>query len=84
MPISNYGAMKLASEAICFAAYETNLKHLRVFRFPNVVGLPPTHGVLYDFHKKLNKNKNLLNVLGDGTQKKSYLHVELFRTEDLG
>tara|TARA_B100000212_G_scaffold341847_1_gene326336 strand:+ start:65 stop:1030 length:966 start_codon:yes stop_codon:yes gene_type:complete len=76
MPISNYGAMKLASEAICFAACEINIKNLRVFRFPNVVGLPPTHGVLYDFHKKLQNNKTLLNVLGDGTQKKSYLHVD--------
>ena len=76
MPISNYGAMKLASEAQCFAAYESFLKKLRIFRFPNVVGTPATHGVILDFINKLRKNPNKLEVLGDGTQQKSYLHVD--------
>lgn len=76
MPISNYGAMKLASEAICFSSFESFLKDLRIFRFPNVVGAPATHGVIFDFIKKLNKNPNELQVLGDGKQEKSYLHVE--------
>ena len=53
IPISNYGAMKLASEAICFAAQEKYLKKLRIFRFPNVVGIPATHGVIFDFTNKL-------------------------------
>lgn len=75
MPISNYGAMKLASEAQCFAAYESFLNKLRIFRFPNVVGTPATHGVILDFINKLRKNPNKLEVLGDGTQQKSYLHV---------
>lgn len=75
-PISNYGAMKLASEAICFAAAEKYLKNLRIFRFPNVVGLPPTHGVIHDFINKLKVNPKELNVLGDGSQEKAYLHVE--------
>jgi len=75
MPISNYGAMKLASESLCFAALEHFLDHLRIFRFPNVVGCPATHGVLFDFINKLNSNPALLSVLGDGTQTKSYLHV---------
>ncbi len=76
MPISNYGAMKLASEAQCFAAYESFLNKLRIFRFPNVVGTPATHGVILDFINKLRKNPNKLKVLGDGTQQKSYLHVK--------
>jgi UDP-glucose 4-epimerase len=75
MPISNYGAMKLASEAICFAAKHDFLEDLYVFRFPNVVGTPATHGVIYDFVKKLKRDPSQLTVLGDGTQKKSYLHV---------
>ena len=75
MPISNYGAMKLASEAICFSAREDFLDDLRVFRFPNVVGVPATHGVLFDFVRKLNATPNNLDVLGNGTQSKSYLHV---------
>ena len=75
MPISNYGAMKLASEAQCFAAFESFLDKLRVFRFPNVVGTPATHGVIFDFINKLKKNPTRLDVLGDGTQQKSYLHV---------
>ena len=70
MPISNYGAMKLASEAICFSAYESFLNELRIFRFPNVVGMPATHGVILDFINKLNKNPKELNVLGNGLQRK--------------
>lgn len=76
MPISNYGAMKLASEAQCFAAFESFLDKLRIFRFPNVVGTPATHGVLIDFINNLAKNPKHLKVLGDGTQQKSYLHVD--------
>ena len=76
LPISNYGAMKLASEAIISAAAESDLKRAVIFRFPNVVGIPATHGVIYDFTNKLIKNPDLLNVLGDGSQKKSYLHVD--------
>ena len=75
MPISNYGAMKLASEAQCFSAYESFLDKLRIFRFPNVVGTPATHGVILDFINKLRNNPNRLEVLGDGSQQKSYLHV---------
>lgn len=75
MPISNYGAMKLASEAICYSAYEDFLSSLRVYRFPNVVGVPATHGVLFDFVRKLHNTPHNLDVLGDGSQEKSYLHV---------
>lgn len=74
-PISNYGAMKLASEAQISAACESFLQRANIFRFPNVVGVPATHGVILDFVLKLLKNNNQLDVLGDGTQQKSYLHV---------
>lgn len=73
-PISNYGAMKLASEAIITAALESYLDRAFVFRFPNVVGVPATHGVILDFVRKLKATPGNLEVLGDGTQRKSYLH----------
>nr|WP_315198956.1 SDR family NAD(P)-dependent oxidoreductase [uncultured Flavobacterium sp.] len=75
LPISNYGAMKLASEAQISAASESFLDRANIFRFPNVVGVPATHGVILDFVNKLISNKNELQVLGDGTQQKAYLHV---------
>jgi UDP-glucose 4-epimerase len=75
LPISNYGAMKLASEALISAAAESYLSQANIFRFPNVVGVPATHGVILDFVKKLIADPDQLSVLGDGTQQKSYLHV---------
>lgn len=75
LPISNYGAMKLASEAVISAALESYLDHACIFRFPNVVGFPATHGVIFDFVHKLISNPAELTVLGNGTQQKSYLHV---------
>jgi UDP-glucose 4-epimerase len=75
-PISNYGAMKLASEALISAAVESGLKRAYIFRFPNVIGIPATHGVILDFIHKLKKTPNNLEVLGNGLQQKSYLHVE--------
>ena len=75
LPISNYGAMKLSSEAIISAAAESYLERVNLFRFPNVVGAPATHGVILDFINKLKKINGRLDVLGDGTQQKAYLHV---------
>jgi UDP-glucose 4-epimerase len=75
-PISNYGAMKLASEAAISAALESHLQRAYLFRFPNVIGIPATHGVIQDFIRKLKATPGNLDVLGDGTQQKSYLHVE--------
>lgn len=74
-PISNYGAMKLASEGIISAALETYLKQAWIYRFPNVVGSRATHGAIYDFLKKLKRTPDKLVVLGDGSQEKPYLHV---------
>ena len=74
-PISNYGAMKLASEAMISAAVESYLERAWIFRFPNVIGSRATHGIIFDLLTKLSKNPPDLEVLGDGTQQKPYLHV---------
>ena len=74
-PISNYGAMKLASEGVISAAVESFLERAWIFRFPNVIGARATHGIIFDLLKKLARNPTELEVLGDGTQKKPYLHV---------
>ncbi len=74
-PISNYGAMKLASEAIISAAVESYLETAIIYRFPNVVGIPATHGVILDFIKRLKDEPNYLQVLGNGSQQKLYLHI---------
>lgn len=75
LPISNYGAMKLASEAQISAAVESFLKRAIIFRFPNIVGVPATHGVILDFLERLHAHPSELQVLGNGGQKKIYLHV---------
>jgi UDP-glucose 4-epimerase len=74
-PISNYGAMKLASEGLISAMLEQFVKQAWICRFPNVVGSRATHGVIFDFVRKLRANPAELEVLGDGTQEKPYLHV---------
>lgn len=75
LPISNYGATKLASEALISAAAEAFLERIWIFRFPNVVGPRATHGVIYEFIKRLAPGTANLKVLGDGSQTKPYLHV---------
>jgi UDP-glucose 4-epimerase len=75
-PISNYGAMKLASEGLIRAAVESYLPRAEIFRFPNVIGVPATHGVIWDFARKLKVTPGELQVLGDGSQQKAYLHVD--------
>ena len=75
LPISNYGAMKLASEGCISAAAEAWLGRADIFRFPNVIGSRATHGALFDFVRRLRANPAQLEVLGDGTQQKPYLHV---------
>lgn len=75
LPISTYGATKLASEALLSAAAEVSLDKVWISRFPNVVGSRATHGALHDFVKRLKDNPSKLDVLGNGTQCKPYLHV---------
>lgn len=74
-PVSNYGAMKLASEGAVSAALETHLEQAWILRFPNVVGSRGTHGVIFDLLQKLQADPSRLEVLGDGQQEKPYLHV---------
>jgi UDP-glucose 4-epimerase len=75
MPISTYGASKLACEALISAYCHMFDLQAYIFRFANVVGKRQTHGVAYDFIHKLKKDSHHLEVLGDGTQSKSYIHV---------
>ena len=75
LPISNYGAMKLASEGCISAAVEAWLERADIFRFPNVIGSRATHGALFDFVRRLRRHPGQLEVLGDGSQQKPYLHV---------
>jgi UDP-glucose 4-epimerase len=75
LPISNYGATKLASEALLSAAAESFLDRVWTFRFPNVVGPRATHGAIVDFLARLAEKPSRLKVLGDGSQTKPYLHV---------
>ncbi|MGC9132508.1 MAG: NAD-dependent epimerase/dehydratase family protein, partial [Candidatus Micrarchaeia archaeon] len=75
IPISLYGSTKLACEGLICGYSHTYSMNGFIFRFANVVGGRSTHGVIYDFIQKLKKNKNELEILGDGTQKKSYIHV---------
>ena len=75
LPISTYGASKLACEALIASyAYTYGLRGL-ILRLGNVVGARSNHGVLSDFLKKLKQNPDSLEVLGDGTQSKSYIHI---------
>lgn len=75
-PISTYGAGKLASEAlICSYCHMFGMSG-RAFRFANVVGPRQTHGVGYDFIRRLKQDPTRLRILGDGRQTKSYIHVE--------
>lgn len=75
LPISNYGATKLASEALLSAAAELFLERIWIFRFPNVVGPRATHGAIFDFIARLLARPASLKVFGDGSQTKPYLHV---------
>jgi UDP-glucose 4-epimerase len=75
-PISTYGASKLACEAlICAYTHMFGLSAC-AFRFANVVGPRQTHGVGYDFVRRLRQDPTRLRILGDGRQSKSYIHVD--------
>ena len=88
-PISYYGGCKLGSEAAISAyAYMNDLEVL-VFRFPNVIGPRLTHGVIFDFVKRLKDDPSHLRILGDGTQTKPYIYVldlvdAIMRFKDVG
>jgi UDP-glucose 4-epimerase len=75
LPISVYGAAKLASEGLISSFAHTFDMQSWIFRFANVVGIRGTHGVIVDFINKLKQNPHELEILGDGRQKKPYLYV---------
>ena len=72
---SLYGASKLASEAMIQAYSEYFGIRCHIFRFVSWIGARYTHGVIFDFIKKLRLNAQELEILGDGKQRKSYLDV---------
>lgn len=74
-PKSMYGAAKLSSEAMISAYSHLYGLQAWIFRPANIIGPRPTHGVVYDFIRKLQHNPKRLDILGDGRQSKSYLHV---------
>lgn len=74
-PISTYGASKLSCEALISSYCFMFDMSASAFRFANVVGPNQTHGVGYDFVRKLLKNNKELDILGDGSQSKSYIYV---------
>ena len=74
-PISYYGAMKLGSEALLRAGAESFIPQVNILRFANIVGIPATHGAIFDFVARLTANPLELVVKGNGSQRKPYLHV---------
>ncbi|MBN2066751.1 MAG: NAD-dependent epimerase/dehydratase family protein [Candidatus Thermoplasmatota archaeon] len=76
LPISVYGAAKLAAEGMISSFCHTFDMQGWIFRFANIVGERGTHGVIVDFIKKLRNDPKHLEILGDGKQKKPYLYVK--------
>jgi UDP-glucose 4-epimerase len=74
-PVSTYGASKLAGETLISSYCHMFDMQGVVFRFGNVVGPRQTHGVGFDFVRRLLADPTQLRILGDGTQSKSYVHV---------
>jgi UDP-glucose 4-epimerase len=75
-PISLYGSSKLACES-----YISGYSHMfgfgsAILRFANIIGPKSNHGVIFDFKKKLDNDPDFLEILGDGTQNKSYLYID--------
>lgn len=73
---SLYGASKLAGEGLLAAYAEGFGMEATAFRFVSILGPRYTHGHVFDFAKRLLADPSRLPVLGDGRQRKSYLHVE--------
>lgn len=74
-PVSYYGGCKLGAEAMLSAYSSMNDMQILIFRFPNVIGPRLTHGVIFDFVKRLKEDPSQLRILGDGQQSKPYLYV---------
>jgi UDP-glucose 4-epimerase len=76
LPVSFYGAAKLAAEAQLSVLVQSYGFRAWILRFPNVVGERSTHGVVHDFVAALRRDPRRLPVLGNGTQSKPYLYVK--------
>ncbi|MDD5489267.1 MAG: SDR family NAD(P)-dependent oxidoreductase [Candidatus Moranbacteria bacterium] len=84
IPVSMYGATKLSAEAMIFAFSNFFDIQVWVLRPANIIGPRLTHGVVFDFVKRLKKDSKKLQILGDGRQSKSYLYVlDVIRAIDL-
>jgi UDP-glucose 4-epimerase len=75
-PVSMYGASKLGAEGLISAFVHLFGMQAWVVRPANIIGPRSTHGVVFDFIRKLQKNSSELTILGDGKQSKAYLHVD--------
>ena len=75
-PISMYGATKAGGEHMCQIYSQTFDIDLTIVRLANIVGGRNPKGVIYDFIHKLKDDPEKLTILGNGKQKKSYLHAE--------
>ena len=75
-PISTYGVMKLASELLIKIYADRNKIPFHSYRLANIIGPDTTHGLIFDLVNKLRKNPCELQVLGDGRQRKTYMHVD--------
>ena len=73
---SLYGASKLAAEGLIAAYCEGFGFQGYVFRFVSILGERYTHGHVFDFYRQLLRHPERLDVLGDGSQRKSYLYVQ--------
>src|SRR6185369_2358848 len=73
---SLYAASKLAAEGFIQAYCEGYGFEGYIFRFVSILGERYTHGHVLDFYKQLLEHPDYLKVLGDGTQRKSYLYVQ--------
>lgn len=76
LPISLYGASKLAGEGLISAFCHLFNMQAWIFRFANAVGTRASHGVIFDFVNKLRQNPKKLEILGDGSQQKPYLYID--------
>ena len=76
LPISLYAASKAACETLITAFAHNYDIRCWIYRFGNIVGPNPTHGVIHDFVLRLRDDPSHLVVLGDGTQSKPYVYVE--------
>ncbi len=75
-PISIYGGCKAAGETLIISYSNSHKIRSIIIRLANIIGPRSTHGVIYDFIKKLRRDPGTLEILGDGGQRKSYLYID--------